>query len=552
LSGLKKFEYLDELNLTDNIASLVELKALAIHVEDKAAGVAAVRWDQAESYEHEGDVSRAIEALESILGLGLPEEEKKARSRIANLEERLQMEGELERRRTEKAAHRKTLGIMGLTSGDLQSREYGTAVKRLDRAMADEELSKHQVAFQRFKKVALEAKVIWEDALKELTKLATAETQVILEVRGAEAPIRGFVGPLRDNGTVPLYHSAGRDQEKAVVALRMISSREVLELAGLGYAGQGRKASDHFKRGMFIFAEGNLDKASEEFDVATKGEVDMEGLWELLGQARRANLEGKARTVLEEADQALLHENPGKALELFENLSGALRTTYVYEANREKIDGSLVRCRNILAGRRKLEDLFEGELAKLGDGLVKVKYDFTALDETADWLLTGEKDSDRAWEIRDGLRAAGRRGRQWKAVFSGGIDLDFTLGADEAGSFTDFLRLEYEEGEYVFRLGLGQNQHRILIQGRKSEGEWVPLGTAEAPGMKGRAEFKVRVTIGADGMRLIVMDKPLIQLKKAPMGPGRLSIWGTPTAVTYLGLEIECRLDPTWVLGHNR
>jgi hypothetical protein len=179
-----------------------------------------------------------------------------------------------------------------------------------------------------------------------------------------------------------------------------------------------------------------------------------------------------------------------------------------------------------------------------------VEYDFENRFQLFDWAGTEERDPDAKWTLDDGLRLTGRRGLRWRAPFHKGIEVGGELSAEEKGLYTEFLRLETEEGEFVFRLGI--EEKRILLRHREKGGDWITLGEKETPGVKVKAPVKVRVVAGAAGFVFHVDEGPALQVAKPLTGGGRLSLWGTPTSVAYWNLRIKCHLDPAWILGDNR
>jgi hypothetical protein len=299
-------------------------------------------------------------------------------------------------------------------------------------------------------------------------------------------------------------------------------------------------------RGIFLLSDDELERARREITLAEKGGENVEDLWELMGELGAAANEVEARALLDSAEKDLSQRKPERALPKFRRLAAELQGTHSAEANRDRIERGLNKCRKAIAEQQDLRNRFEGAMERPGDGRVSVAYDFSDLFQLSDWEAAGEKDPDAVLAVEGELRLKGRRGLRWKAPFLGRVALTFELSVEEAGEFTEFLRLETEEREYVFRLGI--EEKRILIRRRGAGDDWTTLGEKETPGVKVKAPVKVTVEAGPGGLLFHVDDGPVLRVPEPLTGRGRLSLWGTPTSVAYLNLRIKCHLDPEWVL----
>ncbi|MHC5036400.1 MAG: protein kinase domain-containing protein [Planctomycetota bacterium] len=556
---LKRFQYLVKLKLGDRVPSLEKMRDLARDVVKQARMTCEQKFRDAERLEKGGAIPKAIQLMEAVKGAGLPDLAEKARTRIALLEDLLNKEEEKLRREEEKKALQRYFNFLARVGKELKERNHAEALKQCDEAMASEGLKRYRDRCAVMKSITVEAADIWKKAMSQLAKLAEAESKVVLDTRSGTV-VEGWVGPVRKDGKIPVYHDPPRKVEKTTVNLMDLSCKEVLDQAGFAYKGRPLSPGDHRLRGVLFLAEGHLEDAAEALNKAVAGNSSVEGYWATLEDLRKARREAEADSIFTEANRARESGELKKARGGYTKLLEAFQGTHFMEQSGPEIRQFLVDVSQRLASRRNLHEILRGRIEKFKGGMTRVSYDFLGLPQMEDWEFTGDRDPDKMWEKLSlsggGIRGAGNEGLRWKGRFSGQVEIEVRLRIDEDVRFVNFLRLEYPTRNFVFRLGLKGGYHQILFEPRGAgERKSVPLGNMTKSNLKPGESVKVKIAAGEWGILFIVGETqgPAdIKLSDPVKGGGRFSLWADPVEVSYLIVQVDCHLDSAWVLGDNR
>ncbi len=555
----EKFSYIDRFGLGASVPALRELQVRRASFEADARKERAGLEARAAESEAAGKFEEAAQFLESVKDLGIPPDPA---DRIRQLRRKAeQASGESERRESFRVGRKYMLGLLAPLLDETKARNYGKAAERCRAAATDPDFAPIREKIEVCGRAVDAAGSVWSRAIEELDRLKAGSAAVLILVRDPKAPdgarpVRGFAKPAAKD-SVAIFSSTGSDgfflEE---VHYADLATSEVLGRAGLD--GPGKSGSDFMSRGSFRAFESEFDAALREMDSASRLGENADALKALVADLKASVDEAGCAALYAAALERYAASQWKEASAAFSEIKDKYSSTSFFREYEEEFTRMFRDANRRLVSRPDVSGIFRGEYSALAGDAFQFNYDFRKILKDDIQVLSADFRSRGrgAWKPEgNGLSVSGP-GMEWIGRMSGDFEVEARIRIDYVTASAEFMSVEFEgvPEACVFSLNAGGGANRITARSLNPHGgedRVLAEDRTVEPLVAGR-EYLLTAALRGEEISLGVDGRHSCTARIRTGGMAGVSFKGLPHAVGFVQIRVKCKLEPEWVLRHNR
>ncbi|TET37135.1 MAG: hypothetical protein E3J72_06775 [Planctomycetota bacterium] len=416
------------------------------------------------------------------------------------------------------------------------------------------------------------------DIIARVTRLYKAVGEAILMLRKSTSASIGLYKRGRVKGkviTVNLNEVHMKDQytgDDIKFHISEIDTKDLIILA------QKRMNPDHAETdiaiGLVYLMRDQKEKARERFFQAMKRRRDKPLRIDLLIEMtdpkadgirtppRRVNVMDFSETVegkaIEEARKAFREKDYKTAYRLLMDARRKYDTSAAWLLAEREINDMLEKC---AAQLKKASALFAGKYIDMGDGTVRVYYDWSDETQLGDWkeysLDTVYDLIPYPWELVDQeIKGRGSKVYLWNGIIDGDVTIEFeAVGGGECPSIQATLCDDGEGVNYLFGVGvkrLGPKRNSITHYVKKGTNK--VLVKESANDIKVGQRYIVKIEKVGSKLRLWVDGKLCVETENDDLVSGHVGLFagGSGQGVLFDNVKITGKLSKKWLRRHKR